>query len=36
MQHANLAHVNTIKNEVKVDIVAFGALMLDGVCGHVR
>jgi hypothetical protein len=35
MQHANLAHGNTIGNELKVDLDVFGALMLDGVYGHV-
>jgi hypothetical protein len=35
MQHVNLAHVNTITNEVKGDIIVFGVLMLDGVYGHV-
>jgi hypothetical protein len=32
MQHANLAHGNTIVNEVKIDL---DVLVLDGVCRHV-
>ena len=35
MQHAYLAHSNTIANEVEVDLDVFSALMLDGVRGHV-
>jgi hypothetical protein len=35
MEHADLAHGNTIANEVEVDLDVFGALMLDGVRGHV-
>ena len=35
MQHADLAHGNTIANEVKVDLDVFGALMLNGVRRHV-
>jgi hypothetical protein len=31
MQHANLAHGNTIANEVKIDLHVLGALVLDGV-----
>jgi hypothetical protein len=31
MQHANLAHGNTIVNEVKIDLDVLGALVLDGV-----
>jgi hypothetical protein len=31
MQHANLAHGNTITNEVKIDLDVLGALVLDGV-----
>jgi hypothetical protein len=31
MQHANLAHRNTIANEVKIDLDVLGALVLDGV-----
>jgi hypothetical protein len=31
MQHANLAHGNTIVNKVKIDPVVIGALVLDGV-----
>jgi hypothetical protein len=34
IQHADLAHGNTIENEVKVDLDVFGALILDGVRGH--
>jgi hypothetical protein len=35
MQHADLAHGDMIANEVKIDLGVFGALMLDGVRGHV-
>jgi hypothetical protein len=35
MHHADRAHGDTITNEVKVDLDVFGALMLDGVRGHV-
>jgi hypothetical protein len=35
MQHTDLAHGDTIANEVKVDLGVFGALMLDGVREHV-
>jgi hypothetical protein len=35
MQHADLAHSNTIANKVKIDIDVFGALMLDGVRGYI-
>jgi hypothetical protein len=35
MQHANLAHGNTITNEVKIDLDVLGALMLEGVRRHV-
>jgi hypothetical protein len=31
MQHANLAHGNTIANKVKVDLDMLGVLVLDGV-----
>jgi hypothetical protein len=31
MQHANLAHGNTIANEVKIDLDVLGTLVLDGV-----
>jgi hypothetical protein len=31
MQHANLAHGNTIANKVKIDLDVLGALVLDGV-----
>jgi hypothetical protein len=31
MQYANLAHGNTIANEVKIDLDVLGALVLDGV-----
>jgi hypothetical protein len=31
MQHANLAHGNTIGNEVKIDLDVLGALVLDEV-----
>jgi hypothetical protein len=31
MQHANLAHGNTIANEVKINLDVLGALVLDGV-----
>jgi hypothetical protein len=32
MQHVNLAHDNTITNEVKIDLDVLGAMVLDGVC----
>jgi hypothetical protein len=32
MQHANLAHGNTVANKVKIDFDVLGALVLDGVC----
>jgi hypothetical protein len=35
MQHVNLAHGNTIANEVKIDFDVLGALVLDGVRRHV-
>jgi hypothetical protein len=35
MQHANLAHGNTIVNEEKIDLDVLGALVLDGVRRHV-
>jgi hypothetical protein len=31
MHHANLAHGNTIANEVKIGLDVLGALVLDGV-----
>jgi hypothetical protein len=30
MQHVNLAHGNTIVNEVRIDLDVLGALVLDG------
>ena len=35
MKHSDLAHGNTIANEVEVDLDVFGALMLNGVRRHV-
>jgi hypothetical protein len=35
MQHVDLTHGNMIANEMKVDLDGSGALMLDGVRGHV-
>jgi hypothetical protein len=35
MQHASLAHGNTIANKVKIDLDVLGALVLDGVRRHV-
>jgi hypothetical protein len=35
MHHANLAHGNTIANEVKIDLDVLGALVLDGVRRHI-
>jgi hypothetical protein len=35
MQHANLAHGNTIVNKVQIDLDVLGALVLDGVRQHV-
>jgi hypothetical protein len=31
MQHANLAHGNTVANEVKIDLDVLGVLLLDEV-----
>ena len=35
MEHADLAHGNTIANKMEIDPDVFGVLMLDGVRGHV-
>ena len=35
MKHSDLAHGNTIANEVEVDLDVFGVLMLNGVRRHV-
>ena len=35
MEHTDLTHGNTIANEVEIDLDVLGALVLDGVRGHV-
>jgi len=36
MKNSNVPQRNTVSNEVKVDLNVFGALVLDGIRGHVH